>query len=294
MKKKESILELIDKSWTNIYNVLQIPKKKRDSILSKLPSQNDSIIDEEVWTFLMACGYTFVGDKGAHKLAKILCGNHILGHMPSNNYIWLECQPISPRSYRRGYSEGNTQIDLAMGFISRRQRHGTDTTSESGIEYLPSPGDQSKNWVCLAEAKLMSDIQTHTTYDPHRNQLARIIEVALTFQKYGGCDLPGQLYVTLITPKIFRDGDRKSRLYFYKFNEYSQNAQAILDDINTCKIPRRNDDSWEYPSIEERLNNLRMIWVSFEELIENMPESMLRETITEIWAQTKRKHNLEE
>ena len=64
MNKKEDLLELINNAWSDIYCVLQVPKKKRESIMSKLPPQTDSIIEEEVWTFLIACGYAIAGDTG--------------------------------------------------------------------------------------------------------------------------------------------------------------------------------------------------------------------------------------
>lgn len=60
------------------------------------------------------------------------------------------------------------------------------------------------------EAKFTSDIDSHTTYSTHRNQLIRNIEVGhCRFEKF---------FFTLITPRIYRE--RKSRFYVYKAEEY--------------------------------------------------------------------------
>jgi len=60
------------------------------------------------------------------------------------------------------------------------------------------------------EAKFTSDIDDETTYSPHRNQIARIVEVG-----HQRCE---QFYFLLVAPRSYRRA--RSRLYVYKMEEY--------------------------------------------------------------------------
>ena len=60
------------------------------------------------------------------------------------------------------------------------------------------------------EAKFTSDIESHTTYSMHRNQLIRNIEV--------GNGRFGKFYFLLVAPRMYRE--RRSRFYIYKAEEY--------------------------------------------------------------------------
>src|SRR5262249_13793595 len=64
------------------------------------------------------------------------------------------------------------------------------------------------------EAKVTSDIDDEATYSPHRNQIARIVEV--------GHQRCTQFYFLLIAPRSYRQA--KSRLYAYKMAEYQSEA----------------------------------------------------------------------
>ena len=124
--------------------------------------------DEQLWTFLAACGYAIAGSDGVRQLTETLAGTDL--HHP-NPRIWLEAMPMSPRK-----KEGNTHLDLALGTI--RCREGTD----GGIEL----DDVSEPWICFGEAKLFSDLSHGVTHDPHRNQLARVVGECLLFPAAGG------------------------------------------------------------------------------------------------------------
>lgn len=63
------------------------------------------------------------------------------------------------------------------------------------------------------EAKFTSDIDTHTTYSTHRNQLIRNIEV--------GNGRFARFYFVLIAPRMYFE--RRSRFYVYKAEEYRGN-----------------------------------------------------------------------
>ncbi len=60
------------------------------------------------------------------------------------------------------------------------------------------------------EAKFTSDIDSHTTYSPHRNQLVRNVEV--------GNGRFARFYFVLVAPRMYLE--RRSRFYVYKAEEY--------------------------------------------------------------------------
>lgn len=76
------------------------------------------------------------------------------------------------------------------------------------------------------EAKFTSDIDSHTTYSTHRNQIVRNIEVG-----HGRFE---EFYFLLVTPRIYRQ--RRSRFYVYKAEEYmGENGPDAL--IKDCLAP---------------------------------------------------------
>ena len=58
--------------------------------------------DEQLWTFLAACGYAIAGNDGVRRLTEILAGT---GLHQDNSMIWLEAMPLiegeSGRIHRR-------------------------------------------------------------------------------------------------------------------------------------------------------------------------------------------------
>ncbi len=160
----------------------------------------------------------------------------------------LNPKPLPPREL-----EGNTQLDVALGSIQNRD------STDSGIEFNPSG-----SWVCFVEGKLFADCSTRVRYDPLRNQLIRIIENLLCFQKEG--DFPDKLYFTLLTPRFFKE-NKQPKLYGYKMQEY-RDEQNPLSDIESCRLEKRSRRSWGYPDIEERVGRLGLRWVTYEEILE--------------------------
>jgi len=80
------------------------------------------------------------------------------------------------------------------------------------------------NFVIFVEMKFTSDISIGTTFNPYRNQLARLIDVGIeTARKEGK-----KLVVLLSTPSEFFKN--KSRLYYYKIQDYI-NPTEIQKDI---------------------------------------------------------------
>lgn len=247
---------------------LHVTEKQWDSFQSRLDIQledkREDYYDEQVWTGLMAVGYAMGEVYGARKLAELLTGNADLVSGHPGNGIWLEALPYPPRE-----KEGNTNLDLAMGAIEERALG--DGKDGNGIQFMKGSCD----WICFCEMKWYSDISKDVTHDTHRNQLIRVIDNAISFQtadKY-----PSAVYVTLVTPSVFKDRSPKSRFYAYKFEEYTSDERNILKDLEACALDCRA----HYPkNMEERLECLKLNWVTFEDLFKNIPESPLKSRIS--------------
>ena len=89
----------------------------------------------------------------------------------------------------------------------------------------------------IFEAKVLSDILTHVTFDLARNQLARSIDVMLeenpTLPAPLSCRKPERTYLVLLTPALTqpgRAGDAisKSRLYGWLMPAYKDPHSSLL------------------------------------------------------------------
>lgn len=226
--------------------------------------------DEQVWTLLCTYGYAVEGRSGLAKLSSVLTDDQVA---PETASAWLEMLPLPPRQGKAEGNESNSEIDLILGDVG--MRHGI-----SGVHYLPP--QNREGWVCLVEAKYLEDIASKTTYDPSRNQMARVIETALAFQvaQAGVTVLPDRVHFTLLTPHRFTIANVAGggpRLYSYKFREYQQNPLALHDDIEAAAVPRRAGLDWQYPDLKERLEHLSLHWVTYEQLIQSMPDVAYRD-----------------
>ena len=102
--------------------------------------------------------------------------------------------------------------------------------------------NEDNGFVVAIEAKVLSDISAHVTYDVRRNQMARSLDVLMddavtATRKYANLEAPlrarrkDRTLLLLQTPRRFRNPGR-SRLYWYKFHEYTANDKAIHDDLH--------------------------------------------------------------
>ncbi|MGQ9573193.1 MAG: hypothetical protein ACUVV3_08425 [Dehalococcoidia bacterium] len=224
-------------------------------------------VDEQLWTFLIACGYAVAGERGIAQLTGILTGSN--QKSLRNPKTWFEVLPTPPRK-----TEGETHLDLALGTITVRE--GT----QSGIKL----DDVASPWVCFCEMKWYADISVGVTYDPRRNQLARVIENALCFQSSG--KYAEEVYVALVTPLIFRNAALKSRLYQYKFEEYSTNPAHLIDDLNGCLLDKNQQPDWVFPSdLAQRVAGLSLRWVTYDELFQSLPDSPIAAELKNFWRQ---------
>lgn len=244
----------------------------------------EDVRDERLRTFVLACGYAAARDSGVAALTEVLTGLPATAARPveapssplasAEPRIWLEAMPI-PALKR----EGNTHVDLALGTIARRDR------TESGIELA----NVKSSWVCFCEMKWCADISPDVRHFMHRNQLLRVIENALCFQKNGHC--ADQVFVTLVTPAQLRNAPLKSRLYHYKYEEYSTDKRAILWDLMAASRTdeRRHEPGWFYPgSLPERVERLTLRWVTYEDLVEHLPQSPIYRDVLEFWEEAER------
>lgn len=110
---------------------------------------------------------------------------------------------------------------------------------------------KSKNLLILIEMKFTSDISTQTTFNPNRNQLARLIDVGIDVAKED-IEKSKKLVVLVCSPKEFYD--RKSRLFYFKIRGYSDYREV------------KKDIEWR-PQEEIEKYLLKVEWVPLEEVI---------------------------
>jgi len=253
------------KSWHDqITKYLYLGNVRWDKLLARVEEEernpSDSFADEQVWTFLVASGYAAAKEAGVVSLGEHLTCSRQTG--PTNPRIWLEFEPFPPRK-----REGRTRVDLALGAIA------CEKGTEGGIEI----DDSQSPWVCFCEMKWYSDISLRVTHDIHRNQFARLIESAICLR--WADKHPQRTCVGLVTPAVFRDAACKSRLYQYKFEEYSRDTGSLLADLKACVLEQRCPCD-----LAERVQNLSLRWTTYDELFADLPDSGIRPELTAFWA----------
>lgn len=218
--------------------------------------------DEQVWTFLVGCGYAISGAEGLAIITSILTGTD--PPQPDDAKIWLEVLPLPPRD-----RESATHVDLAVGSIARRGN------SRSGINLRPG----SPTWICFCEMKWGSDISMSVTYDPDRNQLARVIENALCFQ--GEVTYADEVHVALVTPEKFKGPEGEYREYQGTFRRYGSERATLRRDLAACRLGRRD---WKYPpDIDRQAERLNLRWATYEDLFAGMPTSAISGGLQRFW-----------
>ncbi len=229
---------------------------------NRRPDSSGRFNNEATWTFLAACGYAICGGDGVAKLTELLTSRSDLVQSCYSG-IWLEFRPMTPR-----IRESRTHIDLAIGTI------GPDAGTKGGIRLGIS--EDSNPWICFCEMKWESDISRGVTNDPDRNQLIRVIESALYFQNNE--TFTGEVYVTLVTPSVFRDSQLIPKIYSGKFREYESDTENILKDLRNCRLePRGGFDA------AQRIGALTLRWQTFDELFTSIPDSAISDALQSFW-----------
>ena len=263
----ETLVSLLDENRDSICRSLQLCKDNWTALLrtcdSGLLASRGKLNNEETWTFLAACGYAIDGPGGVALLTEILTGRSGLP-LPDPPKVWLEYRPMTPR---RG--EGRTHLDLAVGNII------AEAGTKGGIE-LDCEG-VTKCWVCFCAMKWESDISPGTANDENRNQLVRVIESALYFKKAG--IFADEVYVSLVTPEAFKTDQSSEKLYQRKYAEYESSYLNILEDLNNCRLPSRNQFD-----AGERIDALSLRWPTYDDLFNGIPASAVSNRLREFWS----------
>ena len=153
---------------------------------------------------------------------------------------------LSKNSNKEASLEGNTNLDAQITF-----------NADGRSKYL------------FIEAKLLSDIDTKTTYNPLRNQIIRNIDAMIDFVESEEDVKFDDVYFSLLTPKIFRtdkfSGNKttcldtftpqKSRFYCYIMDEY-KSIDALKRDL-----PHRELSEKEWEHIRDNIG-----WMTFDDM----------------------------
>jgi hypothetical protein len=113
---------------------------------------------------------------------------------------------------------------------------------------------ETERLLILFEMKFTSDISVQTTFNPYRNQLARLIDVGIS----EAVKKRKRLVLLLSSPSVFFVS--KSRFYSYKITEYSDYEEV------------KSDIGWrDKEQIEDSV--LAVAWIPLESLVEIMYEN---------------------
>ena len=201
---------------------------------------------EIVWTYVVAKMY----ENNIFDLANILCGRE--EKLPENTHIWLEAYLHPTRIPPVEGSGWKCRADLAIGCLKK----------DFGTRHRISADG---SWICIAEAKWLDDIREVSKY-PQTNQLARLIDHSLLMHDNKN-KFPERVYVTLVTPKCFRQPESSCpvREYYHKYREYTDDKKCLINDLMLG--PSSFGEGLNQEILMERVDALVLNWVTFEELL---------------------------
>jgi hypothetical protein len=211
--------------------------------LEAFPNQYDKA--EELITF-----YTFA--PLVLSLNRVGLTNHILGLAGISPFeenvvsVGLEKQYSPPTGYLHWFK--NEVKNHPVRYIRERSVDHLKTNKPLESRTHVDAFIETDKLLIFFEIKFTSDIAHSTTYNPYRNQLARLIDVGLDAAK---CNRK-KVLILLSTPSTFYEG--RSRFYFYKVQDYA-NPLMIKRDIG-----------WRTAS-EIKDNLLAVKWIPLEELV---------------------------
>jgi len=207
--------------------------------------RREDLTAEIVWTYLAARKY----ENNHQALVSKLCG--IKQILPENSMIWLEAYLQPTRQDER--DSWKTRADLAIGHLGE---------IKGKVNQIQGSGGE---WICIVESKWYDDLQSNAKGEKI-NQLLKIIEHALLLQDDKGT-FPKVVYVTLVTPKYFKEGfgTFSRRDYRTIYDEYNKNqSEKLIKDLTFCRLPFLKHD---LETLTNRASALRLNWVTFEELL---------------------------
>jgi hypothetical protein len=213
--------------------------------------RSNKLDNEKVWTYLVAKSYQYK----LNELVYRLCGKREKLNQNSDIIIEARLYPTRKRKVEKNHWKSNP--DLAIGCFKKFGKTERQ---------LQSDGD----WFCVVESKWFEglrelDLQQYDENNglPPITQLTKLIDHALLLNDENG-KFPDRVYVTLITPKYFKDNKglfkRNYQTIFYRY----QNGIELGEDLRRCKMPFLEHN---YQTMKMRIKNLVLRWVTFEELL---------------------------
>lgn len=266
---------------------------ERKSMLDSIEKINDDSLKdfkENYLTFIVACAYAVKGEDENTSLLKILSNQQLPPSSVNNSGpTWFQFSPHTCKDPQSGPGgKASSKLDLAFG----------NFTKYENSEIVYDPPEQGDGWICFVEMKILEDISSNSKDNPIYNQFAKYIKSAINFHEYSNTaedkKYPANIHISLVTPKIFIENPG-SRLYSYKFKEYKSetdetiNVSNIKKDIPDIAKKEYFDDIlcknlWINSNINERLQNLKLHLIPYEDILDAIPESRLKECINEIRA----------
>lgn len=206
---------------------------------------NNNLNAEIVWTYIVAR----IFEKDQLKLAEKLSGYSEI--LPKNPRIWLETYLYPTRIRQEEVKYWRSRADFSIGNLELA------ADRESQIQ-------SNGSWICIAESKWFDDIHQNPKF-PEILQLSQLIEHALLIHDKKG-NFPERVYVTLITPRYFKDqlGQFSERNYWKKYRDYTADKKILEKDLGLCPLPFLKHD---LETLTNRISVLKLNWVTFEELL---------------------------
>lgn len=229
--------------------------------------------DERFW-IAAAMLRLFHGDEPAKRFAQLLRLAGIESPAADERQSWEQALQGSLRLYfEPNLPSPRAYSDWLRSHLAERQPvryvRESATASDGGFGKVVLEGatnvdalllNEDTGLAVLFEAKVLSDISSHTSYDAARNQLARNVDVMLEANDTLADPLCRRRvessFLVLITPEMFRaPAGRSSRLYGVKYDVYKSDAAALVADL-----PHRNAQPSEWSETARRLG-----WATWED-----------------------------
>jgi hypothetical protein len=149
--------------------------------------------------------------------------------------LYFEPNLPSPRAYTEWLRQ-NLKGRQFIPYILDSDNQTKNLEGPTNVDALLINGNNG--FAVVIEAKVLSDISCHITYDTMRNQISRNVDVMLE-PNPNLCPAlntrdPEKTLFLLLTPRLFED-NRTSRLYGYKFNEYKNDPKSLQEDLSHRK-----------------------------------------------------------
>jgi hypothetical protein len=226
--------------------VKQTELARKTGNLEPYPNQYDKA--EEIITFYTFAPY-FLSSKQVDLTNKTLKLAGITDSVDSVVSAGLERLMPPPPGYLAWMQEQikNHPVRYIREQAASRKNHNKPLEAPTHVDAFI----ETDNLIIFVEMKFTSDISMQTTFNPYRNQLARLIDVGISL----ATKKSKKLVLLLCSPSIFFVN--KSRFYSYKITEYTD-YQEVKKDIN-----------WrEQNEIEKHVS--AVAWIPLESLVQIM------------------------